>query len=143
VSALAQARLAGVVALATGIAAAFGARDLGVGSLSDPGPGLWPLIVSGVLILSGVAVGLRPGDGAEPIGRDAWAVAVACLSLVAYTVVIRAVGFELPTLVLLAFWLRVLGGEPWPTTIAVSVGITAAVYVVFILALGVALPHVA
>jgi putative tricarboxylic transport membrane protein len=139
----AQSRIAGLSAVAVGIAAALGARDLGVGSLTDPGPGLWPLVVSAVLVITGAVVAVRPGDDAEAIGRDAWTVVVACLSLVAYTTVIRVVGFELPTIVLLAFWMRVFGGEPWRTTVAVSVGVTVAVYVVFILALGVALPHLA
>ena len=139
----AQARVAGLAALALGIAAAFGSWDLGVGSLTNPGPGLWPLVVSAVLVITGAVVAVRPGDGAEPIGRDAWVVVVACLSLVAYTAVIGVVGFELPTVVLLAFWLRVFGGEPWRTTIAVSLGVTVVVYAVFILALGVALPHLA
>lgn len=139
----AQARVAGLAAVVVGIAAALGARDLGVGSLTDPGPGLWPLVVSAVLVITGAVVAVRPGDDAEAIGRDAWTVVVACLTLVAYTAVIRVVGFELPTIVLLASWMRVFGGEPWRTTVAVSVGVTLAVHVVFILALGVALPHLA
>ena len=139
----AQARVAGLAALALGIAAAFGSWDLGVGSLTNPGPGLWPLVVSAVLIIAGAVVAVRPGEGAEAIGRDAWVVVVACLSLVVFTAVIRVVGLELPTIALLAFWMRVFGGEPWRTTVAVSVGVTVVVYVVFILALGVALPHLA
>jgi putative tricarboxylic transport membrane protein len=143
VSAVTQARVAGLAALALGVAAAVGARDLGLGSLTDPGPGLWPLVVSAVLVVTGAVVAVRPGDGADPIGPEAWAVVVACLSLVAYTAVIPVVGFEVPTVILLVFWLRVLGGEPWRSTIAVSVGVTVVVYAVFILALGVALPHLA
>jgi putative tricarboxylic transport membrane protein len=143
VSAVTQSRVAGLMALAVGVAASLGARHLGAGSLTDPGPGLWPLVVSAVLVITGAAVAVRPGDEAETIGRDAWAVVVACVSLVAYTAVIGAVGFELPTAILLAFWLRVLGGEPWRTTVVVSVGVTVVAYVVFILALGVALPHLA
>ncbi len=142
-SAGAQARVAGLLAVAVGIAVAFGARDLGVGSLTDPGPGLWPLVVSAVLVITGAVVAARPGDDAEAIGRDAWTVVVACVTLVAYTAVIRVVGFELPTIALLAVWMRVFGGEPWRTTVAVSVGVTVVVYLVFILALGVALPHLA
>lgn len=142
-SAGAQARVAGLSAVAVGIAAGFGARDLGVGSLTDPGPGLWPLVVSAVLAITGAVVAVRPGDDAEAIGRDAWTVVVACVTLVAYTAVIRVVGFELPTIALLAVWMRVFGGEPWRTTVAVSVGVTVVVYLVFILALGVALPHLA
>jgi putative tricarboxylic transport membrane protein len=143
VSAVTQARVAGLAALALGVAAAVRARDLGLGSLTDPGPGLWPLVVGAVLVITGAVVAVRPGDGADPIGPEAWAVVVACLSLVAYTAVIPVVGFEVPTVILLVFWLRVLGGEPWRSTIAVSVGVTVVVYAVFILALGVALPHLA
>jgi putative tricarboxylic transport membrane protein len=62
-----QARVAGLAALAVGIAAALGARHLGLGSLTDPGPGLWPLVVSGVLVIAGAAVAVRPGDDAEAI----------------------------------------------------------------------------
>ncbi len=138
-----QARVGGTAAVVIGLLAAWGAQRLGVGSLTDPGPGLWPLIVSGVLIVTGTAVALRPGEGAEPIGRESWVVVLACASLVVYTLVIPAVGFELPTVVLLAFWLRVLGREGWRTTLIVAVGGTAVVYAVFILGLGVALPHLA
>jgi putative tricarboxylic transport membrane protein len=129
--------------VAVGVLTAFAARELGVGSLTAPGPGLWPLVVGLVLAISGAAVAVRPGDDAEPIGRDAWIVAVACLSLALYTVVIEIVGFELPTVLLLAFWLRGLGRESWRTTALVSAGATAAVWVVFVLALDVALPHLA
>jgi putative tricarboxylic transport membrane protein len=144
-SSVTQARGAGIVALAVGVVAGLEVRNLGVGSLTDPGPGLWPLIVSVVLVLTGAAVAVWPGDGAdvEVIGREAGVVVVACLSLVAYTAVISTVGFELPTVLLIAFWLRFLGSEPWLTTAAVSLGVTAVVYVVFIVALGVALPHLA
>jgi putative tricarboxylic transport membrane protein len=143
VSAGTQARLGGTAAVVIGLLAAWGAQGLGVGSLTDPGPGLWPLIVSGVLVVTGTAVALRPGEGAEPMGRESWVVVLACASLVVYTLVIPVVGFELPTAVLLAFWLRVLGREGWRTTLIVAVGGTAVVYAVFILGLGVALPHLA
>ena len=142
-SAVTQSRVAGLAALAVGVAAALGAVHLGVGSLTDPGPGLWPLVVSAVLVIAGAIVAIRPGEGGEPIGRDAWAVVVACLTLFVYTAVIADVGFELPTIALLALWMRLFGGEPWRTTVTVSVGVTVVVYVVFILALGVALPHLA
>jgi len=139
----AQGRVAGLAAVAVGIAVALGSRDLGVGSLTNPGAGLWPLVVSAVLVIAGAIVAVRPGADVEPIGRDAWAVVVACATLVVYTAVIPVLGFELPTVVLLAFWLRVFGAESWRTTVAVSVGTTVVVYAVFILALGVALPHFA
>jgi len=138
-----QARVGALTALAVGLLAGWQADRLGVGSLTDPGPGLWPLIVSVVLVLTGAAVALRPGDDAEPIGREAWIVVLGCISLVAYTLLFEVVGFEIPTIALLVFWLKVLGEEPWRTAVTVAVVATAAVYAVFLLALGVALPHLA
>jgi putative tricarboxylic transport membrane protein len=138
-----QARLGALTALAVGVLAGWQAYRLGVGSLTDPGPGLWPFIVSVVLVITGAAVALRPGDDAEAIGREAWIVVLGCLSLVAYTLLFEVVGFEIPTIALLVFWLRALGDEPWRTSVTIAVGATAVVYAIFILALGVALPHLA
>lgn len=137
-----QARVGALTALAVGVLAGWQAQRLGVGSLTAPGPGLWPLIVSVVLVLTGAAVALRPGD-AEVIGREAWIVVLGCLSLVAYTLLFEVVGFEIPTIALLVFWLKVLGGDTWRTAVTVAVGATVSVYLVFIFALGVALPHLA
>jgi putative tricarboxylic transport membrane protein len=143
VSAGTQARAGALTALAVGGLAGWQAHRLGVGSLTAPGPGLWPLIVSVILVLTGAAVALHPGDDAEVIGREAWIVVLGCLSLVAYTLLFEVVGFEIPTIALLVFWLKVLGGDTWRTAVTVAVGATAAVYLVFIFALGVALPHLA
>ena len=138
-----QARVGALAALAVGVLAGWQARRLGVGSLTAPGPGLWPLIVSVVLVLTGAAVALRPGDDAEAIGREAWIVVLGSLSLVAYTLLFEVLGFEIPTVALLVFWLKVLGGETWRTAVTVALGATVSVYLVFLLALGVALPHLA
>jgi putative tricarboxylic transport membrane protein len=88
-------------------------------------------------------VALRPGDDAEAIGREAWIVVLGSLSLVAYTLLFEVLGFEIPTIALLVFWLKVLGGETWRTAVTVALGATVSVYLVFLLALGVALPHLA
>ena len=138
-----QARVGALTALAVGVLAGWQAQRLGVGSLTAPGPGLWPLIVSVVLVLTGAAVALRPGDDAEAIGREGWIVVLGSISLVAYTLLFEVLGFEIPTIALLVFWLKVLGREPWRTAATVAVGATVSVYLVFLVALGVALPHLA
>jgi hypothetical protein len=136
-----QARVGALTALVVGVLAGWQAYSLGLGSMTAPGPGLWPLIVSLVMVVSGAGVALQPNDDAEAIGRDGRIVALGAISLVAYAWLFELVGFEIPTIALLAFWLKALGRDTWRTTVAVSLATTAGVYVIFIVALGVSLPH--
>lgn len=129
--------------MAVGLLAAWEAKRLGLGSVSDPGPGLWPMIVSVAVIVTAAIVTVRPGDDAESFDGSAGVVVLGALSLVAYAWLLPILGFEVPTIALLAFWIRGLGGDTWRTTAAVSVGTTAAVYLVFIVGLDVSIPHIA
>ena len=51
------------------------------------------------------------------------------------------VGFEIPTVLLLVFWLKLLGGESWRVTASVSVLTTAALYLIFVVLLSAPLPR--
>jgi len=51
------------------------------------------------------------------------------------------VGFEIPSLLLCAVWLRFLGGESWRSTVAVSVVTVAAFHVLFVELLSIPLPR--
>jgi hypothetical protein len=137
------AAVAVVAPLAAGIVATVLALSLGIGTITDPEPGLWPLIVGAALALASlVQAATRRGHAdCEAFTRGALRAAVGAGSLAGLAVLFERVGFELPTLVLLAFWLRVIGRESLLITTAVSVGTTAAVYVLFIVALGVPIPH--
>ena len=136
-----QARVGALVLLIVGALAAVQAYRLGVGSMISPGVGLWPLIVGGVMALSAAVVALKPNDDAEAIGRPAVLVAIGAVSLVAYAALFEVTGFEIATIALVAFWLKFLGGVSWRLSAAVSIGATAVIYVLFIILLGVSLPH--
>ncbi len=136
-----QARVGALVLLIIGVLAAVQAYRLGVGTLLSPGVGLWPLIVGAVMVVSAAAVALQRNDDAEAIGRASGLVAVGAVSLVAYAALFEVTGFEIATIALVAFWLRFLGGVGWRLTAAVSIGATAVIYVLFIILLGVSLPH--
>lgn len=133
--------IAGIIVAAVGLAALVLGWGLGFGSLTDPGPGLWPAIVSVVLVVTGVVIAIRRPDDTEPFTRQVVAVLLAAASLAGYAAVIEYVGFEIPTVVLLALWLRFLGSEGWRVTAVVSVVATACAYGLFISLLGVPLPH--
>lgn len=148
-----QAAVAGAVPLALGGFAAWLSFGLNVGSLTDPGPGLWPLIVAGLLVACGAGViavevvnggkateGEAAGD-TEAFTRGTVGVVAAAAGLVVYASLFEVVGFEIPTVLLLFVWLRLLGRESWRGSAVIAVAVTAAAYALFILGLGVPLPH--
>lgn len=116
---------------------------LGIGSAAEPGPGMWPLIVSIAMIVLAVVQLIRPTErGAEErFTADAWLVVAGVGTLVVYAALFERVGFEVPTIALLVVWLKVLGRESWVSTISISLGGVVALYLIFITALGVSIPH--
>ncbi|MDG4856903.1 tripartite tricarboxylate transporter TctB family protein [Streptomyces sp. T-3] len=138
-----QARLGALVPLGIGAFAAAAAVSMGLGSLAAPGPGLWPLIVSLAMATLSASLLLNPGADTEqePFNRQALVVALGALSLVAYTLLIEQVGFEVVTVLLLVLWMRGFGRESWRLSLAVALAACAALYLLFIVALSVSLPH--
>ncbi|MEU6642313.1 tripartite tricarboxylate transporter TctB family protein [Saccharomonospora sp. NPDC046836] len=136
--------IAAAVPLAVGAIAAVLSWQLGIGDLADPGPGLWPLIVSvAMVVVSAVLiVQSAPTGEEERFGRESLVVGVGVLSLLGYAFLFELVGFEIPTVALLVLWLKVLGRESWRVTIAVSLVASTAIYLLFIAGLGVSLPHI-
>ncbi|PXY27141.1 tripartite tricarboxylate transporter TctB family protein [Prauserella muralis] len=139
-----QNRIAAAVPLAIGALAAVASWQLGVGDTADPGPGLWPLIVSVAMVVVSAVLFLqpRPTGTEERFGRESLVVAVGVLSLLGYALLFERVGFEIPTVALLVLWLKVLGRESWRMTVAVSLVASAASYLLFITGLEVSLPHI-
>lgn len=138
-----QAAVAAVVPIVIGTTAAWLSLRLDIGTLTAPGPGLWPLITSCLLIATGAGslVFARRANDTEKFTRGTIAVVIAALGLFAHAWLFELVGFEIPTLLLLAMWLRFLSRETWLSTALISLGVTAAAYALFILGLGVPLPH--
>ena len=138
-----QNQVVSAVLIAAGAGAGVLAWRLDIGTAEKPGPGMWPLIVSIAMVVLAAVQLVRPTEGGdeERFTADAWIVAVGVVTLVAYAVLFERVGFEIPTAALLVVWLKVLGRESWLSTIAVSVGGVVALYLVFITALSVSLPH--
>ncbi|MEV6602003.1 tripartite tricarboxylate transporter TctB family protein [Actinoplanes sp. NPDC051346] len=121
------------------------ALTLRLGIPVDAGPGLWPAAVSVVLVGAGLwalVAGRRVRD-VERFSRGALDIALGLASLVAHALLVPLVGFEIPTLLVLAFWLRVLGREPWRVTALVSLLTTAVFSLVLVVLLGVPLPRLA
>jgi len=136
--------IAAGVLLLIGVAAAVMSASLGVGSLAEPEPGMWPLIVSVVLVAFSVVLLLQSGQKGDEqaFGRGSLIVVVAVVSLIAYAALFENIGFEVPTVAILMLWIKGLGRQSWITSLSVSFGSCAVIYAVFISALGVPLPHI-
>ena len=132
-----------LVGLVLGVGGIVGSISYGLGTLREPGAGMWPLIVSVLItVLSAVllVVGRRLDD-TERFRRASLLPAVGAATFIALAFLMPVIGFEIPALLLCVVWLRWLGGETWRSTIVVSVVTVAGFYALFLYGLRVPLPH--
>lgn len=130
-----------VVILLLGVAICATAISMGVGSLSHPGPGLWPLVAGVGFVGFTVYLLVAERDTeAEAFTNNSWKIPIAAASLVVFTLMLAYLGLTIPVFVLLVIWLRVLGDERvWLSVLLAACG-SAALYLLFVVALAVAFP---
>jgi hypothetical protein len=132
-----------IVGLVIGVGAAILAYGYGLGTLRQPGPGLWPFAVSVVIVVLSVlllVVG-RGLDDSEKFTRSSALAAVGAITFVAFGLLMPLTGFEIPAVLLCIVWLRFLGGESWRNTVVISVLTTVVFYFLFLYGLRIPLPH--
>src|SRR5688572_12195651 len=112
-----------LVALAVGVAGVVLSYGYGLGSLRHPGAGLWPFIVSVVIVALSLSllVGGRRLSDSERFTASSVLPVVGLLTFIAFGFLLPVIGFEIPAFLLCVVWLRFLGGESWRSTIVVSV----------------------
>ena len=132
-----------LTALAVGVAGVVLALGYGLGSPRNPGPGLWPFVVSVLIVgLSLVLLVLgRNLKDSEIFTKASLLPLVGTVTFAGLAVLMPLIGFEIPSLILAAVWLKLLGGEGWRTTVIGSVLMVAAFYLLFIWGLRIPLPH--
>lgn len=134
-------RIAPLILVIIGVAAIFGARGLGLGELSSPGPGLWPFMVA--LLLTGTAALLVFID--DPAEYEAWTrgtlgIALGLTSLAVFIVLFQTIGFVIPAMLMLLFWLRIFAKEPWRLAVPLAVIGALIFHLLFVEALAVPFP---
>jgi putative tricarboxylic transport membrane protein len=134
-------RLAPLVLLLFGLFAMLQARDLSLGELSAPGPGLWPFICASLLSLTALVL-LVVDDPAdyEPWTRGTAGIALGLLSLGIFIVLFQEIGFLIPAVLMLLVWLRLFAQEPWRWAVPLAVLGAVAFQLVFVEGLGVPFP---
>ena len=134
-------RIAPLALLLFGIVAMLRARDLSLGQLDAPGPGLWPFLVAGLLTLT-AAVLLFIDDPAdyEPWTRGTAGIALGLLSLGIFILLFQEIGFIVPAVLMLLLWLRLFAREPWRWAVPLAVIGAVVFHLIFVEALGVPFP---
>jgi hypothetical protein len=136
---------AGLFLIAVGITAIVMARDYAFGTALRMGPGYFPTVLGGLLILFGLytfVTGLRESESIE----GSWslrALIVLPLALVLFGVLIDRAGF-IPAMLVLIFGSALAGTQFRPIEMIVfSVALTALCALVFVWALGLPYPLIA
>ncbi|MGY2002880.1 tripartite tricarboxylate transporter TctB family protein [Blastococcus sp. SYSU DS1024] len=134
-------RIAPLVLVIFGAAAMLGARNLGLGEMSAPGPGLWPFIVATLLTVTGVVVlFIDDPEDYEPWTRGTLKIVLGLAGLAVFVVLFQTIGFFVSAVLMLLFWLRVFAREPWRWAVPLAVLGALAFHLIFVEVLAVPFP---
>lgn len=116
-----------------------------LGSVEQPGPGLFPILVGAFLVVSGFAFLLQcprqiPATLALPAGEAGRRVTGIAAALAAFCLLLPWLGYGVTAFGLLLAILRLFGLTRWAVTTVVASVATAASYYLFAVVLGVPLP---
>lgn len=135
-------RLGPLVPLLLGLYAALSAYEMGLGELNNPGPGLWPFMVSVLIVgCSAALLVIDDRDDYEPWTRGTLTIVGGLVSLGVFILLFQAIGFFIPAVLMLVLWLRVFGEESWKWAVPLAVVGAAVFYLLFVTALGVPFPE--
>jgi putative tricarboxylic transport membrane protein len=126
-----------IVLLITGIIFLVPSIQLGIGSLANPGPGLWPFINSVVVIALAPVILLARHRFHPPARAGLLRVIGVVVPLLAFVPLYDwagLIGAGAPALLVITRW---VGGMRWLAAIAVAVSTPVIVYVLFAILLGV------
>ena len=138
-------RVAACVLLSFGLIALEEARKLRFGSIAQPGPGFFPVVLAAAFCVVCVVLvvgAFRAHDGGPAPGeRLGWSqIAATMAALFVYAFVLERVGFVAATFVLLLFLFKALQGQRWSVAVGGSLLSALLTYLVFKVWLNVQLP---
>lgn len=134
--------LAGLMFAGLGAGALVIASGYRMGTPVRMGAGFFPVVLSALLMLLGLAIaagGLRSGEAASP--RLAWRPLLVITGSVAlFAVMVEHAGLALTTAVIVGLSRMARPGHPWRETLWLALGAAAGVALVFHYGLGLQLP---
>lgn len=130
-----------VVMFVLGVVVFIAALDLGVGTLQDPGTGLWPAINAVVLIVMAPVVLLARHRFDPPTQKGLLRVFGVAVPMLIFVPLYNWAGLIGAGAIVLLIITRFVGGMRWIPAIITSIATPVMVYVVFAMLLGVNLRH--
>jgi len=137
-------RIAAIVFIAFGAVMAGGSYHLPYMSDSNPGPGLFPLWLSVILIVLSLVMLVTTRVRDAPLtksGGDFGKVSLVTLSLFVFAAVLDFLGLFIALLLLLAFLVKVVEDKGWKLSIGMSATCCTVCYLLFEVCLRVPVPH--
>ena len=142
-----QERLAGLIfamfGLATGV---YSATALKIGTVSQPGPGMFPLICGVGIVLACLIWLLKNRTECRdsiPLwhNRNWCRPLLAIVSMSVYAALMEVLGYLISTFLFLIAWQVLIEAERWKKTALIAIIGTVTMYILFVYLLRVALPQ--
>jgi len=137
-------RVAGLALIALGVFAIAEIRALPMGTLRQPGPAYFPIVLAAALIVFGALLVVFSGKGTmlRDLGWEEarYALLIVLGAGVAIFLLMRA-GYVVTMAVLLLYLLIVVARRHWAVSSAVAIGLAAGTFALFDLGLRVLLPR--
>jgi putative tricarboxylic transport membrane protein len=131
--------------VALGILVCYGATQLGLGSITEPGSGFiffWSGLILVILSMMALAESLRSSEEVAKAGAMNWAkIGLVLLSLLLYAFFLERLGFVLTTFVLLTFLLSGIERTSWAQSLSVASAAALGSFTIFELWLKIRLPR--
>ena len=142
-------RVGGLFWVLVGAASVYGAVDLGVGSMSEPGSGFMAFVGGMLILILALVVCVKSycSDSATQTrvaelwhGLQWWRSIAICFLVLAFILLFSTLGYFVSSLLLLMVMMRWLEGQSWWYSILVPIGVVLATYALFHTVLKINLP---
>ena len=133
-----------IVFIALGLFVIIKTQQMQIGSFTEPGPGLYPLLVGAVLFVLSCYSLFVSGADAKPAGttRSRYVYLVLAI-LVAFRLLLPLVGYTCAVSLLFVLPLKFVAGQKWLTSLILAGVFTAGTYLVFVQWLAIVFPKAA
>lgn len=135
--------LIGAMYLTIGGGALWAARGLPRGTGAEMGPGYFPVVIAGALVVFGLlSLGLAIARDAEHVQRPGWrGLAVIAAAIIVFAFALERLGLPIAMMLMLATsTLALPGARPTVFGVAAIVGFTAFCCLIFVVLLGLPMP---
>jgi hypothetical protein len=142
-----QERMAGLIFAMFGLAVGvYSGTALKIGTISQPGPGMFPMICGFGITLT-CLIWLFKNRNACNNSTPLWSqrnwcrplLAIVCMSV--YAALMEELGYVISTLLFLVAWQLLIEAEKWKKTAVIALVGTVVMYILFVYLLRVALPE--